>query len=179
MNILDLAPSITHVIDRILPDPTKAQEMKMELAKIQADENVARMGVLQVLLSNKNLFVAGAIPALIWIGVLSILNNYVLMPWVQVFGISPPQIDLPTPYWELLGWIITGLFGKKIVDDNAWFWKGKLISPSKKSIEASVVTGKAPVEKILEQEEQNKASMDYIEKRFEELTKKFKEAKEE
>jgi len=49
----------------------------------------------------------------------------------------------------------------KIIDNNAWYWKGKLISPSKKSLEASLMTGTVPVEKALDQ--------DYVDKRLQEL----------
>jgi len=113
------------------------------------------------MLSNKSMFVAGGIPALIWLGVIMLFNNYVLLPWAEAFGLRAPQVILPEQYWTLLGWIITGLFGKKIIDNNAWYWKGKLISPSKKSLEASLMTGTVPVEKALDQ--------DYIDKRLQEL----------
>jgi len=164
-SLLEYIPAIGEVIDRVLPDPKQKEQLKYELAKLQADENVARMGVLQSMMSNKNLFVSGGIPSLIWIGVLSLFNNYVLMPWMSVIGFSTPVVELPEQYWTLLGWVITGLFGKKIVDDNAWFWNGKLVSPSKKSIEASISSGRTPPEKVLEQE----SAEDYVERRLAEL----------
>ena len=160
--LLDYIPALGEIIDRVLPDPKKAQELKAEIAKLQANENIARMGVLQAMLSNKSMFVAGGIPALIWLGVIMLFNNYVLLPWAEVFGLRAPQVILPEQYWTLLGWIITGLFGKKIIDNNAWYWKGKLISPSKKSLEASLMTGTVPVEKALD-------AQDYVDKRLQEL----------
>ena len=164
-SLLEYIPAIGSIIDRVVPDPKQKEQLKYELAKLQADENVARMGVLQSMFQHESLFVAGGIPSLIWIGVLSLLNNYVLMPWMGVIGLSAPAVELQEQYWTLLGWIITGLFGKKIVDNNAWFWKGKLVSPSKKSLEASIYTNTAPVEKILEQEN----AEDYVERRLAEL----------
>jgi hypothetical protein len=163
--LLEYIPAIGDIIDRVLPDPKQKEQLKYELAKLQADENVSRMNVLQAMMGNKSLFVAGGIPSLIWIGVLSLLNNYVLMPWMGVIGFSAPAVELPEQYWTLLGWVITGLFGKKIVDDNAWFWNGKLVSPSKKSLEASIYSGTTPAEKILEQE----SAEDYVERRLAEL----------
>jgi hypothetical protein len=164
-SLLEYVPAIGEIIDRVLPDPKQKEQLKYELAKLQADENVARMNVLQSMFQHKSLFVAGGIPSLIWIGVLSLLNNYILLPWVGVIGLPAPAVDLPEQYWTLLGWIVTGLLGKKIVDDNAWFWKGKLVSPSKKSLEASIYSGTAPVEKVLEQE----SAEDYVERRLAEL----------
>lgn len=163
--LLEYIPAIGEIIDRVLPDPKKAQELKYQLAQLQADENVARMNVLQAMMGNKSLFVSGGIPSLIWLGVIAIFNNYVLLPWAGVFGFPVPNVALPEQYWTLLGWVITGLFGKKIVDDNAWFWNGKLVSPSKKSLEASIYSGTAPAEKILEHEN----AEDYVERRLAEL----------
>ncbi len=164
-SLLEHIPAIGEIIDRVLPDPKQKEQLKYELAKLQADENIARMGILQSMFRHESLFVAGGIPSLIWIGVLSLLNNYILMPWAAAFGLKAPAVDLPEAYWTLLGYIITGLFGKKLVDNNAWFWKGKLVSPSKKSLEASVLTGTTPVEKALEQE----SAEDYVERRLAEL----------
>lgn len=164
-SLLEYIPAIGEVIDRVLPDPKQKEQLKYELAKLQADENVARMGVLQSMMSNKNLFVSGGIPSLIWIGVLSLLNNYVLMPWMNVIGFSTPVVELPEQYWTLLGVVITGLFGKKVIDDNSWFWNGKLISPSKKSIEASMALGRTPPEKDLERE----SAEEYVERRLAEM----------
>lgn len=164
-SLLEYIPAIGDVIDRVLPDPKQKEQLKYELAKLQADENIARMNVLQVMMGNKSLFVSGGIPSLIWLGVIALFNNYVLLPWAGVFGLPVPDVVLPEQYWTLLGWVITGLLGKKLVDDNAWFWKGKLVSPSKKSLEASIYSGTAPPERILEQE----SAEDYVERRLAEL----------
>ena len=65
MNILDLAPTIAHIIDRFVPDPNKAAEMKLEMAKVEASENVAKMETQKAWLANHNWFVSGAIPAIL------------------------------------------------------------------------------------------------------------------
>jgi hypothetical protein len=164
-SLLEYVPAIGDIIDRVLPDPKQKEQLKYELAKLQANENVSRMGVLQSMFQHKSLFVSGGIPSLIWLGVIALFNNYVLIPWAGVFGFPVPDVALPEQYWTLLGWVITGLFGKKIVDDNAWFWNGKLVSPSKKSLEASIYSGTTPAEKVLEQE----SAEDYVERRLAEL----------
>lgn len=127
MNLLDLLPGLSGIIERVIPDPNKKAELEFELSKIQAEEVKARMGVLQGMLSNKSLFVAGAIPALLWLAVLGLLNNYVLGPW---FGVQP--INFPDQYWTLLSTVVIGLFGKKVVDGNEFRWpNGNVASPRK------------------------------------------------
>lgn len=139
MNLLELIPTVGSLVDKFVADPNKAMELKLELAKIDASETVARQETLRGMLSNKSVFVSGAIPSLIWIAVLSILNNYVLMPWVSLFGATVPQVSLPSEYWSLLTTVIVGLFGKKLFDNNEIRYpSGQLLSPSRKDIEVSV-----------------------------------------
>lgn len=127
MNLLELLPGLSGIIERVIPDPNKKAELELELSKIRTDEVKARMGVLQGMLSNKSLFVAGAIPALLWLAVLGLLNNYVLAPW---FGLQP--INFPDQYWTLLSTVVVGLFGKKMVDGNEFRWpNGNVLSPKK------------------------------------------------
>ena len=68
-SLLEYIPAIGEVIDRVLPDPKQKEQLKYELAKLQADENVARMGVLQSMMSHSNLFVSAGMAGLIRIGV--------------------------------------------------------------------------------------------------------------
>lgn len=140
MNLLEAIPGITEIIGRVISDPNKKAELSLELAKVQVDEVKARMGVLQGMLSNKSLFVAGAIPALIWLAVLGLFNNYVLGPW---FSLHP--INFPDQYWTLLSTVVIGLFGKKVVDGNEFRWpNGNVLSPKKESKEAAEQTKKTP-----------------------------------
>lgn len=140
MNLLDLLPGLSGIIERVIPDPNKKAELEFELSKIQAEEVKARMGVLRGMLSNKSLFVSGAIPALLWLAVLGLLNNYVLGPW---FGVQP--INFPDQYWTLLTTVIVGLFGKKVVDGNEFRWpNGNVASPKKESNEVVKQEKKTP-----------------------------------
>lgn len=144
MNLLDLAPTVTHIIDRFVPDPNKAQEMKLEMAKVEASENVAKMETQKAWLGNVNWFVSGAIPAILWMISLVVANNCILAPWLNgILGFKVPIVELPAWYSSLAMTIVTGLFAKKVVDDNEWWIGGKLVSPSKKTIEASIRGGKA------------------------------------
>lgn len=145
MNLLELVPGISQIIDRVVPDPRQKEQLKFEMEKVRADEVKARMGVLRGLLSNKSMFVAGAIPALIWLAVLALINNYILMPWVGVFGGNAPPVNLPQQYWSLLTIIITGLFGKKVVDGNEIRWpNGNLMTPKKEKKEEVAIDPETP-----------------------------------
>lgn len=141
MNILELIPGISGIIEKIIPDPNKQQELKLELAKIDAQENIARLGMLGNMLSNKSFFVAGGIPAIIWIAVVYLAANYILFPLLAGLGMKIAPILLPNEYWSLLQIVVVGLFGKKVIDGNEWRWGDKLISPAKSQVEVAAAKG--------------------------------------
>lgn len=144
MNLLSLLPGVAEIIDRVIPNPNEREKLKLELQRIEAQENSSRLNALGGMLSNKNLFVSGAIPAILWIIALTIFNNYVLLPWAAVFGGELPVVELPGPVWTLAGWIITGLLGKKVIDNNEWYRRdGSLLSPSRQMVDNAVSQGEA------------------------------------
>ena len=142
MSILNMLPAIADIIDKVIPNPNERDKLKLELQKVEASENVSRLNALGGMLSNNNWFVSGAIPAILWIIALAIFNNFVLLPWAGVFGATLPEVALPEPVWTLAGWIITGLLGKKVIDNNEWYRKdGTLLSPSRKMVDRAVDCG--------------------------------------
>lgn len=143
MNLLDLVPTVSNIIDRFVPDPNKAAEMKLELAKIEASEYVAKMETQKAWLGNTNWFVSGAIPAILWMISLVVFFNHILGPLLKGGGLAVPIMALPEWYYDLAKLIIGGLFAKKVIDNNEWWIGGKLVSPSKKTVEAAIQGGKA------------------------------------
>jgi len=141
INLLQAIPAIGDIINKIIPDPNKQSELKLEIAKLDAQESIARMGVLQAMMGNKSLFVAGGIPALIWLAVIYLAANYILFPLLAGFGMHIAPIELPGDYWSLLQVIVVGLFGKKVIDGNEWRWGDKLISPAKSQVQTAAAMG--------------------------------------
>ena len=139
MNVLELLPGIGKVIDKVIPDADKKQEMKFELQKMDAQQEAARLGVLKEMMGHKSVFVAGGIPALIWLAVLYILANHIIYPLLGAFGFVVTPISMPSEYWSLLNLIIGCLFGKKVIDGNEWRWGGEVVSPAKKEVEARMI----------------------------------------
>lgn len=111
-------PAVTNAIDKVIPDKTKQAELKFELEKLKLEDDTESRKVLKAMLGNDNWFVSGAIPALIWMASIMLFNNFVLLPWAEVFGGTVPEVVLPSGYFNLLGAIILGLFGKKAFDGN-------------------------------------------------------------
>lgn len=124
-------PVVEKVVDKFIPDANQKAEFKHELDMAVLADNAEGRKVLQAMLGNNNWFVSGAIPAVIWLCPIMLFNNYVLLPWAQVFGATNmPEVMMPDGYFGLLGTIIMGLFGKKLFDGNDIKW-GSFHSPKK------------------------------------------------
>ena len=63
-----------------------------------------------------SIYERAGIPTLIWVGVLVLLLNHVVYPFLGTLCPWITPVPLPVQYWTALGWIICGLFGKKVGD---------------------------------------------------------------
>ena len=116
MNILDLVPGISKILDKFITSPTERAEIEAKLKELDIRELEAKAQVQASWLSNKSLFVSGAIPSILWMMVIVIFFNFILAPIIQTFGYTVPILDLPAWYAELCSTIVLGLFAKKAWD---------------------------------------------------------------
>lgn len=122
--------AIRGILDDTISTAEEKREAEIKLKELEITESTERLKTLGGMLGNKSLFVAGAIPALIWVAVVSLLNNYVVLPYFPEWA---QPVNLPSEYWSLLSTVIIGLFGKKIIDGNEWRWpSGQVLTPAKK-----------------------------------------------
>ena len=132
MAILEALKPIAEIINKFVPDGAEKNRLNAEIEKASLEVDKQRLGALSNMLGSNSFFVAGAIPSILWVLVISIVNNYILMPWAALFGAKIPDVSLPGEVWTLAGWIITGLLAKKAVDGNAFYSKdGSLLKPSR------------------------------------------------
>ena len=116
MNILDLVPGISKILDKFVTSPSERAEIEAKLKELDIRELEAKAQVQASWLSNKSLFVSGAIPSILWMMVIVIFFNFILAPIIQTFGYTVPILDLPAWYAELCSTIVLGLFAKKAWD---------------------------------------------------------------
>ena len=140
--VLDTLKPILDTINKFIPDGAEKNRLQADLERVALEVDKERLGALKGMLSSNSFFVSGAIPAILWILVLSVFNNYILMPWVAVFGKTIPNINLPDEFWTLVGWIVTGLLAKKAVDGNAFYSSsGALLKPSRSEENCNTFAG--------------------------------------
>jgi hypothetical protein len=131
--ILDLIPEIGKLLDRFVPDPAKKLEAEQMMKELDIRELEARMGVQKAWLSNNSLFVAGAIPTVLWMVSIVIFFNHILAPLLEKW-LTIPTLDLPEWYANLAATIVLGLFGKKAWDSSEIHWHGETIKPAKEKV---------------------------------------------
>lgn len=93
-----LIPTITSILDKILPDPAAAAQAKVDLMKLQMSGELQQiMGQLDVNkeeAKNANLFVSGWRPGVGWTCGLALFYMFLVRPISTGFGYPMPPIDL-------------------------------------------------------------------------------------
>jgi len=125
-----IAKMIGGIVDKAIPDKDLKEKLKHELNTqlINGDheELIAKSKIVQAEASSKHWLTATWRPALMWICIIVIFNNYILAPFINlVFGTSL-ELLIPEPMWNLLtigvGGYIAGRSGEKIAQN--WTQKG-------------------------------------------------------
>ena len=62
-------------------------------------------------------------PALMWICIIVIFNNYILMPFVNVIFGTTLYLDIPDPMWNLLTIGVGGYIAGRSAEKVATNWK--------------------------------------------------------
>ena len=93
MNILEAIPGIGSIIDKVVTSPKELAELKIRMAEIDAREVEARLGVQKEWLGNKSVFVAGAIPMILWMISVVVLFNCIVSPLLSPVW-KMPTIEL-------------------------------------------------------------------------------------
>jgi hypothetical protein len=117
-----LIPVIGNVIEKIFPDPVKAQEAKLELFKLEQQGQLAaldadlkmalgQMEINKVEAANSSLFVSGWRPAVGWVCVAGLTYTFIGQPilsWMSTMNQVPvpPELDL-----DSLVTLLAGLLG--------------------------------------------------------------------
>jgi len=110
--ITAIGNAITAIIDRVIPDPAQAQQLKQQIVDSQAQVVIAEAkGESWIQRSWR------PITMLSFVGI--IVNNYLLYPYLSLFWHSAPSLPIPPDMWELLkigiGGYIVSRGGEKMI----------------------------------------------------------------
>ena len=92
-----ILPTVNSVIERVVPDKNAQAKAKIELASMAAQGELDQMaGQLKINAKeaeSAHWFVAPWRPAVGWLCVLILFNNYVLLPYASAFGLPIEALD--------------------------------------------------------------------------------------
>ncbi len=133
--LLDVFPTVGEIISRLVPDPNKAKEITLELAKIEASTQTAMIN------SQKDIIVAEAggnwlqrsWRPLLMLEVVAIVGmNYICFPFLAMFGLKVAPLHLPEQLWTLMtvgvGGYVVGRTWEKTAPVVTGFSKNRLSS---------------------------------------------------
>ena len=117
--VLDLGGK---VLDKIFPDKTKAAEAKLKMIEMaQAGElkELEAQGEILIAEMGGNWLQRSWRPILMLSIVAIVVNNYIVLPYLALFGLPSVELDLPEKLWNLMtlgvGGYIVGRTGEKMV----------------------------------------------------------------
>jgi len=125
-----LIEPVSTLLDKAIPDKDLKEKLKHELNTqlINGDheELIAKSKIIEAEASSKHWLTATWRPALMWICIIVIFNNYILAPFINILFGTSLELSIPEPMWNLLtigiGGYIAGRSGEKIAQN--WTQKG-------------------------------------------------------
>lgn len=100
MGLLSIIPIVGEILDKVVADPDKKLELKLELAKLadqeaarESQERIAQTEVNKAEAGHRSVFVAGWRPAMGWVGASALVMIYVVQPAVNLWNGQPVGID--------------------------------------------------------------------------------------
>ena len=113
------------VVDKSVADKDLKEKLKSQITSQLLDNNSKELqsaaSIIKAEASSQHWLTATWRPALMWICIIVIFNNYILLPFANIiFGVSV-ELSIPDPMWNLLtigvGGYIAGRSGEKIAEN--------------------------------------------------------------
>jgi|TARA_Y100000296_G_scaffold75841_1_gene95896 hypothetical protein len=124
-----IAKLIAKTVDKAVPDKDLKEKLKHEintqLLTSGTDEMKAASKIILAEAQSGSWLTSSWRPALMWICIIVIFNNFILMPFINIIFGTSLILSIPDPMWNLLtigvGGYIAGRSGEKIAQK----WKDK------------------------------------------------------
>lgn len=127
MNPLAIFDIGSKIIDKIWPDPTKKAEAKLLLAELEQSGELKEMaiasGVITAEAQSEHFLVAAWRPITMLCFVFIIVNNYILVPYLNLLFDTGIELDIPPDMWDLLKLGIGGYVVGRSTEKGIKAWR--------------------------------------------------------
>lgn len=121
---LSILGLLAPLLDKILPDTDARAAAKEKLGEMVMNGEIQQMITAADIVKNESAsqhwLTATWRPALMWVAVLIIANQYLVRPFMWAFGVHWPDLELDDHIWSLLniglGGYIVGRSAEKVAD---------------------------------------------------------------
>lgn len=112
------------LIERLFPNPEKQAEARLKLSELAVSGELtaltSKAGIIQSEANSEHWIVAAWRPITMLSFVAVIINNYILVPYLSVFGVDQAVvIELPGPVWDTVQIGLGGYIGARTVEKIA------------------------------------------------------------
>tara|TARA_R110001592_G_scaffold180466_1_gene422802 strand:- start:579 stop:983 length:405 start_codon:yes stop_codon:yes gene_type:complete len=125
--ISSLLPVVSSVLDRVLPDTVEKDKVKAELQaqmlQHSASIEKAAADVVVAEAKGESWLQRNWRPVTMMSFVTIVVNNYIMVPWLNVFGLPAVALDIPPDMWSLLQIGIGGYIFSRGAEKGIKTWR--------------------------------------------------------
>ena len=122
-----IAKIVGGIVDKAVPDKDLKEKLKHELNTqlLNADheELIAKSNIIKAEAESKHWLTATWRPALMWICIIVIANNYIIAPFTNFFFGTVIELSIPDQMWNLLTIGVGGYIAGRSAEKVATNWK--------------------------------------------------------
>jgi hypothetical protein len=128
MIVTDIISSVLGIIDKIIPDPKQAAEAKLKLLELQQSGDLALVQASSQIVTaeaqSSSWLAANWRPLTALSFVTIIVNNYIIYPYLKLFGLPGAMMEIPPDMWRLLDVMLGGYVVSRGFEKIAPYLKG-------------------------------------------------------
>jgi hypothetical protein len=133
MIVTDIISSVLGIIDKIIPDPKQAAEAKLKLLELQQSGDLALVQASSQIVTaeaqSSSWLAANWRPLTALSFVTIIVNNYIIYPYLKLFGLPGAMMEIPPDMWRLLDVMLGGYVVSRGFEKIAPYLKGMKNAP--------------------------------------------------
>ena len=122
-----IAKIVGGIVDKAVPDKDLKEKLKHELntqlLNGDHEELIAKSNIIKAEAESKHWLTATWRPALMWICIIVIANNYIIAPFTNFFFGKVIELSIPDQMWNLLTIGVGGYIAGRSAEKVATNWK--------------------------------------------------------